>query len=346
MYLRRYVSQKFFIMMATGIIGIALLVLLPGQGESIQPGTEQEQPPPMTQTPNENVPNIPGRRPERPIPSSQPSSRAITEQPRMQTQKRWADNFLPQSVWHVTDPQDGLRKDGRVAVLEGLNARVVYLFYKEQRVINDSMQPDLTIYTHEKAGLEGPYDVFVSNFGDSTWIPLGTDITGTASFDLPPSLESIELVLITNRHNGATYIEAVEGVTLAGGAMQGTFSYFPESLIGLRVDYLDCAELERAQAVLGRGGGGGYQVVPLGEIEVKWNNPIKNEWKIEEFHIEAEGEYEVYASDSRGMETFIGRRAGAQSIDLPQDMIDAARVRIRNHNGNRPIIIYSIVGRR
>ena len=59
-----------------------------------------------------------------------------------------------------------------------------------------------------------------------------------------------------------------------------------------------------------------------------------------------EREYEVYASDSRGMENFIGRRAGGQSIDLPQDMIDAARVRIRNHNGNRPIMVYAIVGRR
>ena len=103
--------------------------------------------------------------------------------------------------------------------------------------------------------------------------------------------------------------------------------------------------MERARTIL-TAGGIGYQLTPLGEIEVKWNSPIKNEWKQDEFHIEAEGEYEVYASDNRGMENFIGRRAGVQNIDLPQNMIDAARVRIRNHNHNRPVIIYTIVGRR
>jgi hypothetical protein len=139
----------------------------------------------------------------------------------------------------------------------------------------------------------------------------------------------------------------VEGLTLGAPVNQGTgsFSYFPESLIGLRGERLDCAELERARMVL-TAGGMGYQLLPLGEIEIKWESSIKNEWNIEEFHIEADGEYEIYASDSRGMENFIGRRAGAQSIDLPQNMTDATKVRIRNHNNNRPVIIYTIVGRR
>lgn len=324
------------------ILCFMMVVLLPVQGKAIQPGTDQEQP-----TSGEAVPNIPVKRPERPIPSSQAESRKIVEQPlpAMQTQKRWADAYLPKSVWHVTDPQDGLRKDGRVAVLEGLNAQVVYQFYEEHRVLNVPNQPDLTIYTHDKGNFDGPYHVFVANFGDANWMQIGSNVAGTSSFDLPPTLPSVQLVLITNRRNGATYIEAVQGITPSGGVMQGTFSYFPESIIGLRVEHLDCAEVERARTVL-TGGSMGYQLMPLGEIEVKWTSPITNEWKKEEFRIEANGDYEVYASDSRGMESFIGRRAGSQNIDLPQDMTDAARVRVRNHNGNRPVIIYTIVGRR
>jgi hypothetical protein len=268
------------------------------------------------------------------------------EQPR-QVQKRWADGYLPQSVRNVTDPQDGLRQDGRVAVLEGINSQIVYTFHSSSKIANLPNQPDFTIYTHDKGGFDGPYNVFVANFGESNWTQVGAEVMGTASFDLPPNLQSAELVLIANRHNGATYIEAIEGLTLAaaGAAIQGGFSYFPENLIGLRVDRLDCAELERAKMALSAGGMG-YQLVPLGEMEIQWNTPIANEWKKEEFHIEADGEYEIFASDSRGMENFIGRRAGAQSIDLPQNMIDAAKVRIRNHNNNRPVIIYAIVGRR
>ncbi len=333
-----------FLKVITGIIvcfGIAILP--PIQGRAIQPGTDQEQAPHSEET----VPNIPEQRPERPIPSSQAGTRKIVEQPLpvMQTQKRWADTYLSKSVWHVTDPQDGLRKDGRVAVLEGLNAQVVYQFYEEHKVLNVPNQPDLTIYTHDKGNFDGPYDVFVANFGNANWTQIGSNLMGTSSLDLPPTLESAQLILIANRRSGATYIEAVEGMTPSGGTMQGTFSYFPESLIGLRVERLDCAEVERARTVL-ISGGRGYQLMPLGEIEVKWNSPVKNEWKQEEFQVAADGDYEVYASDSRGMENFIGRRAGSQSIDLPQDMIDAARVRIRNHNGNRAITIYAIAGRR
>ena len=319
--------------------------LLAEAGLAIQPGTD----PGQTQ-PGDQVPIVPEQRPERPIPSSQlaPETRAITEYPRppvAQTQRVFADAFLPKSVWHVTDPQDGLRKDGRVAVLEGMNAQVVYHFYKDHQVLNTPNEPDLTIYTHDKGGFDGPYNVFAANFGDSTWMQLGANAVGTSSFDLPPTVEAVELVLIINQNNGATYIEAVEGVSFARGEMQGTFTYAPEELIGLRVERLDCDELERARAIL-TGGGMGYQLIPLGEIEVKWNTPIKNEWKNEEFHIEAEGEYEIYAGDNRGMENFIGRRAGSQSIDLPQNMTDLTRVRIRNHNNNRPVLIYAIRGRR
>lgn len=327
------------------ILGIFIgCFLILNESLAIQPGTESGQ-----TEPGETVPTVPGERPERPIPSSQPAeSRAITEYPRPpsnQTQRVFVDAFLPKSVWHVTDPQDGLRKDGRVAVLEGLNAQVVYHFYKDHRVLNVPNEPDLIIYTHDKGGVDGPYNVFVANFGDSTWTQLGANAVGTSSFDLPPSLESIELVLIINQNNGATYIEAIEGIALAGGDMQGTFTYAPETLIGLRAPRLDCQEVERARTIL-TGSRIGYQLMPLGEIEVQWNDSIKNEWKKEEFHIEAEGEYEVYASDSRAMENFIGRRAGAQSIDLPQNMTDATRVRIRNHNNNRPVMIYAILGRR
>ena len=318
----------------------------PGSVQAIQPGNEaQTTPQPSAPITGEVVPGAPIRD-EHPIATSQIDSRAIMEQAR-QVQKRWADNYLPQSVRNVTDPQDGLRQDGRVAVLEGINSQIVYTFYKDNKIINLPNQPDFSIYTHDKGGFDGPYNVFVASFGETNWTQVGSDVMGTASFDLPPNLQSAELVLIANRHNGATYIEAIEGVTLApsGGMVQDGFSYFPENLIGLRVERLDCAELERAGMALSAGGPG-YQLVPLGEMEIKWNSPIKNEWKQEEFHIEAEGEYEIFASDSRGMENFIGRRAGSQSIDLPQNMIDAAKVRIRNHNSNRPITIYTIVGRR
>jgi hypothetical protein len=274
----------------------------------------------------------------------------------MNTQKQYADTFLANSVRYVTDPQDGLMHDGRVAVLEGYNAQVVYQFYN--KLFNSPSEPDLTIYTHDKGGYDGPYNVFLANFGESTWMQVGMDVVGTSSFDLPPTMPSAELVLIINRHAGATYIEAIEGVVLGTttGTGMGTgtgtspygqvgFNYYPEELIGLRAARLDFSELERARILLS-GARQAYQLSPLGEIEVKWMSPIKNIWKTEEFYIEAEGEYEVYASDSRGMETFIGRRAGAQGIDLPQDMTDAATVRIRNHNANRPVMIYSIAGRR
>lgn len=343
--MRQKSSQTLITVMLLFWIGVIGLLFLSEDGLAIQPGTE----PGQTQ-PGDQVPLVPEQRPERPIPSSQaePETRAITEYPRppiAQTQRVFADAFLPKSVWRVTDPQDGLRKDGRVAVLEGLNAQVVYHFYKDHRILNAPNEPDLTIYTHDKGGFDGPYNVFAANFGNSTWMQLGSNAVGTSSFDLPPTVESVELVLIINQNNGATYIEAVEGVSFARGEMQGTFTYPPEELIGLRVERLDCPEVERARAIL-TGGGMGYQLMPLGEIEVKWNTPIKNEWKNEEFHIEAEGEYEIYASDNRGMENFIGRRAGSLSIDLPQNMTDLTRVRIRNHNNNRPVLIYAILGRR
>jgi hypothetical protein len=260
-------------------------------------------------------------------------------------QRRYADTFLPNSVRYVSDPQDGIMKDGRVAVLEGYNAQVVYQFYN--KIINSPSEPDLTIYTHDKGGFDGPYNVFVANFGDSTWLQLGMDVMGTTSFDLPPTLSSAELVLLINHHAGATYIEAIEGLVAGSGLPQGQagFSYYPEELIGLRARRLDYTEVERARVLLS-GMRQGYQLAPLGEIEVQWNSPIKNVWKTEEFFIEAEGEYEIYASDSRNMETFIGRRSGTQGIDLPQDMIDAASVRIRNHSANRPVMIYSVAGRR
>lgn len=324
-----------------GVLGMGLL--FPSQGTAIRPGEGQPNGQQSAPVAGDVFPNVPGERPGNPIGVSQGENRSLIEQPRPQTQKRYADTFLANSVRYVTDPQDGLAKDGRVAVLEGFNAQIVYQFYN--KIYNVANEPDLTVYTHDRGGFDGPYNVFVANFGDTTWTQLGMDVVGTSSFDLPPTLNTVELVLLINRHAGATYLEAIEGLSLAGGAMQGTFSYFPEELIGLRAERLDYPEVERARLLL-TGARQGYQIVPLGEIEVRWNSPIKNVWKTEEFYIEAEGEYEVYASDSRGMESFIGRRAGAQGIDLPQDMIDAATVRIRNHNTNRPVILYSIGGRR
>ncbi len=339
--MKRVHGLQKFLKRGTIIVGCVCMInlCLSERGNAIQPGNE------VASSTGETMQGIP-RRPERPIASSQPDSRAIVEQPH-QIQKRWADNYLPQSVRNVTDPQDGLRKDGRVAVLEGINSQVVYLFDKENQIINAANQADLTIYTLDRGGYDGPYNVFVASFGASSWTQIGKNVMGTTSFDLPPTLNSIELILIVNLHDGATYIEAVEGLTVGPPANlgAGSFSYFPESIIGLRGGRLDCTELERAKMVL-TAGGIGYQLIPLGEIEIQWNSPIKNEWNTEEFHIEADGEYEIYASDSRGMENFIGRRAGAQSIDLPQNMTDAAKVRIRNHNNNRPVVIYTIVGRR
>jgi hypothetical protein len=326
---------------------IASMIIVPEIGLAIRPGDVQDQPQQSAQaTTGETGPTSPPRQ-ERPVPSSQESSRAIVEYPQagMQTQPRYADTFLPNSVWHVSDPQDGLTKDGRVAVLEGSNAQVVYQFYQQNNIVNIPGQPDLTIYTHDKGGFDGPYNVFVANFGESAWTQVGMDVTGTSAFDLPPALQTAELVLITNQHDGATYIEAVQGITRAAtGATQGMFGYIPEDLTGLRAQRIDCAEVERARILL-TNQRQGYQLAPLGEIELRWHQPIQNAWKQEEFLIQAEGEYEVYASDSRGMETLIGRRSGTQSIDLPQDMIDAATVRIRNHSGNRPVMIYAIVGR-
>ncbi len=339
---RREDLQKRLQCVRVGLMCLGMIFSLPLMSNAIQPGAEQEQ-----VVTKGTVPNIPGQRPERSIAAPQLESRKIVEQPvaAMQPQKRWADNYLAKSVWHVIDPQDGLRKDGRVAVLEGLNAQVVYQFSPEHKVVNIANQADITIYTHNKSGFDGPYNVFVASFGDTNWTQLGADVVGTSSFDLPPGMKSAELILITNRQNKATYIEAVEGFALTAGGTQGTFSYFPEGIIGLRVNLLDCSELNRAQAIL-MGGGMGYQLIPLGEIEVKWNSPIQNQWKVEELRIEAEGQYEVFASDSQGMENFIGRRAGGQSIDLPQNMTDVTRVRVRNHNNNQPVVIYSIIGRR
>ena len=313
---------------------------------AIQPGDDPQQPQAQTvPTDTSLVPALPARTDQAAETLPQGDSRAIIEQPR-QLQRRFADNFLPQSAWHVTDPQDGLRRDGRVAVLEGMNSQVVYQFYKDNAVVNVPNQPDLTIYTHDKGGFDGPYNVFVANFGEATWTQIGADVKGSSSFDLPQNLTSVELILIANRHDGATYIEAIEGIAYAAvGAMDGVFSYFPESLVSLRVEQLDCTELERARIIL-TSGSVGYQLTPIGDIEVKWQTPIKNEWKQAEFHIQADGEYEIYATDSRGMENFIGRKVGAQSVDLPQNMTDVARVRIRNHNNNRPILIYGIAGRR
>ncbi len=311
---------------------------------AIQPGADPQTTEPAT---GSVPPNPEDQRPERPIDASQVDTRAIVQQPQpgMTLQRRYADNYLQKSVWKVTDPQDGLRKDGRVAVLETLNSQVVYQFSPGSQIVNDPNQPDLTVYTHNKTGFDGPYNVFVANFGETTWTQLGANVVGTLSFDLPPNLPTVELVLITNAHDGVTYIEAVEGLAFGSSVTTGAFTYFPEILVGLRSELLDCGELERARTTL-TNSGMGYQLPPLGEIEVKWNAPIKNEWKQEEFHIEANGDYEIYASDSRSMENFIGRRAGPQNIDLPQNMREVVRVRIRNHNDNRPVLIYAIAGRR
>lgn len=348
MKLRQQTHRHIFLLTITGILlcSFESSILTPGQSLAIRPGEESEQPQQAPQSPGDTFPEVPGNRAERPMTSSQTETRKIVEQPHatMPIQKRYADTFLPNSVRYVTDPQDGLTKDGRVAVLEGLNAQIAYQF-SGSKVINVPNQPDLTIYSHEQGGFDGPFDVFVANFGDSTWMQLGMNVIGTSAFDIPPSLNSVELILIINRHAGATYIDAIEGLTQAGGTMSGTFTYIPEELIGLRAERLDYAEVERARLLL-TGTRRGYQLAPSGEIEVKWISPIQNLWKKEEFFIEAEGEYEVYASDSRGMESLIGRRFGPQGIDLPQDMLDAATVRIRNHNMDRPVMIYSILGRR
>lgn len=339
---------------------LVILGLVAGPARAIRPGDGQSTTQQSTPTVGDVFPSVPGQAQDQSAQDG--ASRKLVEQPRQQQpmnmQRQYADTFLANSVRYVTDPQDGLTKDGRVALMEGFNAQVVYQFYG--KIFNAPNEPDLTIYTHDKGGFDGPYNVFVANFGDSTWMQLGMDVTGTAMFDLPPTMPSADLVLIINRHAGATYIEAVEAVVYgaspgmgAGTGMgaganpmaQAGFNYYPEELIGLRAERLDFSELERARMLLSSARQA-YQLAPLGEIEVKWMSPINNVWKTEEFYIEAEGEYEVYASDSRGMEIFIGRRSGTQGIDLPQDMTNAASVRIRNSNNNRPVILYAIGGRR
>lgn len=345
MKLQRWIQLEKFIL----IIGLLVFAcgVLPVPGWALRPGDSPDQGAQTPQKPDAKVPGVPAKQVDRQIAPAQPGSRQIVQQPRptAQMQRHFADTFLPGSVRNVTDPQDGLVKDSRVAVLEGLNAQVVYQFYKENKILNVPNQPALTIYTYDKGGFDGPYDVFAANFGDTTWVQLGANVMGPASFNLPPVMSAVELVLLINRHAGATYIDAVEGVTQAGGAPQGAFTYLPEELIGLRTSRLDCGEIERARLVL-TNTPQGYQLPPLGEIELKWLTPIQNVWKKEEFFIEADGEYEVYAGDSRGMESLIGRKAGAVGIDLPQDLLDAATVRIRNHNSNRPVMIYAILGRR
>lgn len=349
----RWNVRLLIIILGIGIATCPVLAIRPGDGQS---ATQQSAP-----VVGEIFPDVPVAPQDLSGTAAQDTtSRRLVEQPRpaVNTQRQYADTFLANSVRYVTDPQDGLTQDERVAVMEGFNAQVVYQFYG--KIFNSPNEPDFTIYTHDKGGFDGPYNVFVANFGESTWMQLGMDVAGTSSFDLPPTMPSAELVLIINRHAGATYIEAVEGVVfgtgtgpgIGAGAGTGTnpvgqigFNYYPEELIGLRAARLDFPELERARMLLS-GARQAYQLSPLGEIEVKWMSPINNVWKTEELYIEAEGEYEVYASDSRGMETFIGRRSGPQGIDLPQDMTDAASVRIRNHNNNRPVMIYSIGGRR
>lgn len=344
-----------FVTITTSFLAVAgNLLLFPDHGLAILPGGESQPTQQSTPVAGDVFPTVPGERPADTAGVSQGNTRKLVEQqrpsPAYQVQRRFADTFLANSVRYVTDPQDGLTKDGRVALLEGFNAQIVYQFYN--KFLNVPDEPDLVIYTHDKGGFDGPYNVFVANFGDTTWIQLGTDVVGTASLDLPPTLNAAELVLIMNRHAGATYIEAIEGATIGTGTptqgtttLQGAFTYLPEELIGLRTIRLDYTEIDRARMLL-NGMRQGYQLVPFGEIEVKWNFPIQNVWKTEEFVIEAEGEYEVYARDSRGMENLIGRRSGVQAIDLPQDMLDAATVRIRNPNANRPVLLYVIAGRR
>lgn len=340
----RPIVRHTLMLVLMGMLGITLLLV--GQGLAIQPGDGQ--PPTQQSTPvaGDIFPIVPEERPEA-ITVSQGESRKLTEQPRptTPTQRRFADTFLANSVRYVTDPQDGLTKDGRVAVLEGFNAQIVYQF--SNKLYNAPNEPDLTIYTHDKGGFDGPYNVFVANFGDTTWIPLGSNVVGTSTFDLPAVLSSAELVLLMNQHAGATYIEAIEGVTLGGGgaAPQGIFTYLPDEIIGLRTAHVNCAELDRARTLL-TASGQGYPLVPLGELEIKWSVAIQNAWKTEEFFIQAEGEYEVYASNSRGMENLIGRRTGPQGIDLPQDMVDVTAVRVRNPSASRAVILYAIVGRR
>ena len=104
------------------LVGSAACLLafsLPQGIGAIQPGDDPQQPQAQTvPTDTSLVPALPARTDQAAEPLPQGDSRAIIEQPR-QLQRRFADNFLPQSAWHVTDPQDGLRRDGRVAVLEG-----------------------------------------------------------------------------------------------------------------------------------------------------------------------------------------------------------------------------------
>lgn len=149
--------SKFIIVTIVGLACLSVLHLNgPGAAFAIQVGddTQTTQPQPAVPITGEIAPDVPGRE-ERPVAPSQVDSRAIMEQPR-QVQKRWADSYLPQSVRNVTDPQDGLRKDDRVAVLEGINSQIVYTFHSNNKVINLPNQPDLPFTPATKADLTAP----------------------------------------------------------------------------------------------------------------------------------------------------------------------------------------------
>ncbi|HWP49432.1 MAG TPA: hypothetical protein VNM22_19900 [Candidatus Limnocylindrales bacterium] len=292
-----------------------------------------------------NLPEIPKRKelPKRNL-------QAI-ERPKLRTLPRgagWADSYLPEYTRNVLDPMDGTRAgDGRVAVMQGPDARIIYEFAPGEEAVNGP-GPDLTVYTSESRRYSGPYDVYVANYGAPEWILVGQGIIGTASFEFPPSVRSAQLVLLMNRHAGETEIDGVQALHPGeGGRGEGgssVFDYYPDELVGLWSDRIDTNEVIAARSIL-RGRGNGYRMPPNGEIEVSWNRPITNVWGEDDLLIDADGSYQVWITDTRGREVFLGQGINTQRFALPGDVTAVSRVRVKA-DSRRSVTIYSIAGRR
>jgi len=273
-----------------------------------------------------------------------------TERRKLQTLPRgelgWADSYLPEYTKNVIDPLDGLRTgDGRVAVMQGWEATVIYEFAPGEEAINGP-GADLTIYTSDNRRYAGPYDVYVANYGDPDWVLIGRGAVGTSNLDFPPSVRSAQLVLLINQQSGETEIDGVQALHPGdtGGGGGETFNYYPDELVGLRSDRIDASEVAAARTIL-RGTGGGYRMVPNGEVEVGWARPANNVWREDDLLINADGVYQVWITDTRGVETYLAQGSGTQQFAFPNNISGVTRVRIKS-DSRRPVTIYSIAGRR
>lgn len=273
------------------------------------------------------------------------------ERPKLRTQPRsevgWADAFLPEYTRNVLDPEDGLRAgDGRVAVLQGWEAMIIYEFASGEEAVN-GQGADLTIYTSASRRFAGPYNVYVANYGSPDWVLIGREIIGTTSFRFPSNLPSAQLVLLINQHGGETEIDGVQALYPGGSGGDGggdIFDYYPDELVGLRADRIDTRAVEAARTLL-RGTGNGYQMSSRGEIEVRWNQPTSNVPRANDLIVNAEGSYQVWVTDRRGQEIYLGPGSGTRQFDLPGYVSGIIRARIVS-DGQRPATIYAIAGRR